>query len=150
MPEAFRAHILRNHTQRTKRHTLLRLVDRMEIDNNPYLGYKYHISIHRNGLLEYWNNTDHKDKTVAIIKGDDAAYIIDPIATELFCYDSDDHGKPIIDGHHWKLTFYKRDKCIDTIEGWSNEDIWRHGEFKDLIEFAERFVPFDLGSRYMD
>lgn len=93
VPEAFRNHILSNHSQRVKRHTLLRLVDRLEIENNPYLGYKYHVVIHRNGLIEYWNNTDHKEKTVSAIKGDDAAYIIDPIMTELFCYDSDIMGK---------------------------------------------------------
>ena len=25
--------------------------------------------------------------------------------SELFCYDSDNHGKALIDGYHWKLTF---------------------------------------------
>ena len=149
VPDVFRRHILSNHSHRSKRHTLLRLVDRLEIENNPYLGYKYHVVIHRNGLIEYWNNTDHKDKTVAIIKRDDAAYIIDPITTELFCYDSDNHGETIIDGYHWKLTFFKHDICIETVEGRSNEDPWRYGELKDVIEFAERYVPFDLGSRYM-
>lgn len=149
VPDAFRSHILSNHSQRAKRHTLLRLVDRLEIENNPYLGYKYHVVIHRNGLIEYWNNTDHKDKTVTAIKRDDAAYIIDPIMTELFCYDSDNHGETIIDGYHWKITFFKHDICIETVEGRSNEDPWRHGEFKSVIEFAERFVPFDLGSNYM-
>lgn len=150
VPDAFRSHILSNHSQRAKRHTLLRLVDRLEIDSNPYLGYKYHFVIHRNGLIEYWNNTDHREKIVTAIKRDDAAYIIDPIMTELFCYDSDNHGEPIIDGYHWKITFYKQDVRIDSVEGRSHEDPWRYGEFKSVIEFAERFIPFDLGSHYMN
>jgi len=150
VPDEFRSHILRNHSPRSKRHTLLRLVNRLEIENNPYLGYKFHAIIHRNGLIEYWNNTDHKDKTVTTIARDDAAYIIDPITTELFCYDSDEHGETIIDGYHWKLSFYKNDICIDTVEGRSKEDPWRYCEFKSVVEFAERFIPFNLGSQYMN
>ena len=139
-----------NRSRRLKRHTLLRLVDRLEIENNPYLGYKFYVVIHRSGLIEYWNNTDHKDKIVTTIARDDAAYIIDPITTELFCYDSDEHGETIIDGYNWKLTFYKNDICIDTVEGRSKEDPWRYSEFKSVVEFAERFIPFDLGSQYMN
>lgn len=149
VPDKFRTHILENHAQRSKRHMLLRLIDKLEIVNNPYLGYEFHINIYKNGVIEYWNNTDHKDKTVTIINRDEAAYIIDPVASELFCYDSDNHGEATIDGYYWKLGFYKHDKCIDIIEGQTDEDNRRHGEFEKLIKFAERFVPFDLGSRFM-
>jgi len=149
LPKEFREHILQNHSARAKRHTLLQLVDRLEIENNPYLGLKFCAVIYRNGMIQYWNNTDCKDQRMVCIKADDAAYIIDPIMTELFCYDSDNHGVPIIDGYHWKLTFSKKDKLIDTIEGWPNEDIWRYNEFKDCLEFIERCIPFSLGCQYM-
>lgn len=84
------------------------------------------------------------------IKPEDTSYIIDPITTELFCYDSDNHGGPIIDGYHWKIVFYIGDEIVKEVEGWPREDKWRYGEIKRIIEFAERYVPKDLGSKYMN
>ena len=150
VPEAFREHILNNYNQRMKRHTLLRLVDRVEIHNNPYLGYQYDVSIEKSGVIRYQNNTDCKDGAVLLIKADDAEYIIDPIMTELFCYDTDDHGRAIIDGYHWEIMFYRKEELIDKVEGWPNEDTWRYGRFKSIIEFAERYIPKDLGSGQMN
>ncbi len=94
--------------------------------------------------------TDCVDGAVMYVKPEDAQYIIDPIMSEIFCYDADEHGMAIMDGYHWKLIFYKKDEVIDEIEGWPNEDPWRYGEVKDIIEFAERFISQDLGSRYMN
>jgi len=129
---------------------LLTLVDRVEIENDPCSDYEYRVQIHRNGRIEYKNNTDNKDEATIFIKSDKAAYIIDPIMTELFCYDSDNHGAPAIDGYHWKLSFYKRDRFIDVIEGGSNEDRWRYDEVKRILAFAQRYIPFDLGGRHMN
>ena len=39
---------------------------------------------------------------------------------------------------------------IDEIEGWPGEDEWRYSQIKDIIEFSERYIPQDLGSRYMN
>ena len=40
----------------------------------------------------------------------------------MFCYDSDNHGKALIDGYHWKLTFMQNERIIDIIEGINGED----------------------------
>ena len=52
-------------------------------------------------------------------------------------------------GYHWMLTFFRGETVIDTIEGRNGEDPWRYKEFKSIIDFAERFIPKDLGSKYM-
>lgn len=69
--------------------------------------------------------------------------------TELFCYDADEHGQAMIDGYHWEILFYRKEELIDRVEGWPNEDKWRYGRFKGIVEFAERYIPKDLGSRQM-
>lgn len=150
VPAEFREHILKNYDERIAKHKLLAEVDKVEIYNNPYLGYRYYVKICRNGQVFYRNNTDCKDDALIIIKPDDAAYIIDPIMTELFCYDSDNHGKMYIDSYHWKLSFYKDDDMVKTIEGETDEDPWRFNKIKEIIEFAERFIPKDLGYKYME
>lgn len=150
VPEEFRAHILENYESRMKRHTLLGLVDSVEIQNNPYLGYKYDVRIEKNGVIRYKNNIDCTEGAVLYIKPEDAQYIIEPIMAELFCYDTDEHGTAMIDGYHWKLIFYKKGEVIDEIEGWPNEDCWRYDQIKDIVEFAERFIPKDLGFGQMN
>ena len=150
VPQEFRQHILKNYNYRMKRHVLLRLVDCVELENNTYPGYQYKVSINKDGIIKYQNNTDCKDETYLSIKPDDAAYIINPIMSELFCYDADEHGKPVIDGYHWKLTFYRKGQLVDEIEGWPGEDKWRHGRIKGIVVFAERYIPKNLGSNYMD
>lgn len=35
-------------------------------------------------------------------------------------------------------------------QGWPGEDTWRYGRIKGIIEFAERYIPKDLGSQFMD
>lgn len=150
VPKEFREHILENYNARMKRHAQLRLVDCVEIYNNPYVGYRYNVRIYRNGVIKYQNNTDCSDGAVLYIKPEDTQYIIDPIMTEIFCYDADEHGTAMMDGYHWKLTFYKNSEVIDEIEGWPNEDRWRYGEVKGIIEFAERYIPKDLGSAQMN
>lgn len=69
--------------------------------------------------------------------------------TELFCYDSDNHGKTAIDGHYWKFDFYKNGEIVDTIEGRTNEDNWRFNQVKSILQFAERFIPKALGTSQM-
>lgn len=151
VPTEFRTHILENFDVRMDRHALLDLVDSIEIQNNPYLGYRYNTRIFQSGVINYQNIEDCKDGAMMYIKPEDAQYIINPITTELFCYDADNHGAAIIDGYHWKIVFYDKDgNVIDEIEGWPDEDIWRYRQIKRIIEFAERFIPQELGSKYMD
>ena len=150
VPVGFREHILKNYDERTERHRLLSKVDKVEIYNNPYLGYQYYVKICKNGHIFYRNNTDCVDDAFMLINPEDAAYIIEPMMTELFCYDSDEHGKHCIDGHYWKLIFYKGDTIVKTIEGITNEDPWRFNQMKNIIEFAERYIPKDLGYKHME
>lgn len=84
------------------------------------------------------------------IKPENAKYIIDPITAELFCYDVDGPGAPIIDGYHWKIIFYKKDEVVDEVEGWPGEDRWRYSQMKKIFVFSERYIPQDLGSKYMN
>lgn len=150
VPAEFRTHILENYEARMGRHKLLTLVDRVELQNNPYLGYRYDARIDRSGVIRYQNNTDCTDGAVLYIKPEEAQYIIDPIMTELFCYDVDNHGEQIMDGYHWKVIFYKKDEVIDEIEGWPGEDRWRYDTIKAIIEFVERRISKDLGSQKMN
>ena len=149
VPEEFRNHVLKNFEKRMKRHALLSMIDRVEIHNNPYLGYQYNASIEKSGIIRYRNNTDCKDGAVLFIKPDEAEYIIDPIMTELFCYDTDERGGAIIDGYHWAIAFYRKNELVDKVEGRPNEDKWRYCHFKRIIEFAERYIQKDLGSEQM-
>ena len=150
VPEEFRDHIMANYEARNTRHLLLNSVDQVMIRNNPYLGYTYEVAINRNGIIKYRNNTECKDGKLFNIKPDDAAYIIDPIMSEFFCYDVDNHGEALIDGYHWKLAFYKKDKLIEKTDGWPNEDLWRYREIKSIIRFAERFISENLGADLMN
>lgn len=149
VPKEFREHILKNYFARKKRHMQLKVVNRIVIQNNPYFGYRFIVSINKNGLVTYQNNLDCNDVIAAHILAGNAGYIIDPIMSELFCYDSDEHGSPTIDGYHWKITFYRDSDIIDEKEGWEDEDSWRYGMFKRNIEFIERYIPHSLGSEYM-
>ena len=49
-----------------------------------------------------------------------------------------------------KLKFYRKGELIDEIEGWPSEDKWRYGRLKEILEFAERYIPKDLGSEQMN
>ncbi|MBR6382538.1 MAG: hypothetical protein IKS56_00955 [Lachnospiraceae bacterium] len=150
VPEEFRNHILENFEPRMKRHALLHVIDRVEIHNNPYLGYMFDVSVKKTGMIQYHNNTDCKDGAVIFLKPEDGAYIINPIMTELFCYDSDNHGRTIIDGHCWNIKFYRKDELIERIEGHTGEDVWRFNEFKRVLKFIEREISNDLGTNYME
>ncbi|MBQ0058811.1 MAG: hypothetical protein KBS83_02450 [Lachnospiraceae bacterium] len=149
VPEEFRSHILANFSARIERHTLLRLVDCVEIQNNPYLGYCFNIFISKKGVFKYQNNTDCRDDVAMSISHDSVKYFIENNLSELFCYDSGNHGQAILDGYHWKIIFYKADKIINVIEGWPGEDPQRYREFRRIIEFLERYVPRNLGLEYM-
>lgn len=145
VPKEFREHLLNNFEPRMKRHEMLGLVDSVEIQNNPYLGFCCTMRIYRNGVVKYQNNTDCPDETVLYIKPEDADYIIDPIMTELLCYDADEHGTAMVDGYHWKLFFYEKDEIVEEIEGWPGEDCWRYGEMKRVMGFVEQCVGRDMG-----
>ena len=149
VPTEFREHILSNYSSRMKRHMLLRIVNRVEIQSNQYVGFKYNICIHKNGVIKYQNNIDCIDCIDIDVTSENTEYFIDPIMSELFCYDSDNHGTPKIDGYHWKIAFFKNMKLVDEKEGWEGEDQWRYSEFKKIIAFLERYIKKSLGSEYM-
>lgn len=150
VPEEFRGHILQNYAARMKRHEQLELVDSVEIRNNPCFGYRYCVRIYRDGVIAYQNAEDCVDGAVMYSKPEDAQYIIHPMMEELFCYDADEHGTAGIDGYHWKIIFYEKDKVVEEMEGWPGENRWRYDEVRKIIEFAERFVGRELGAAEMD
>lgn len=150
VPKDFRQHLLKNYERRMGLHTLLHRIDSVEIHNNPYLGFIYDVRICRNGVVKYKNNVDCADGAVMFIQPKDAQYIITSIMSELFCYDTDEHGSAMIDGYHWKLSFYIGDNAVKEIEGFPNEDKWRYNEAKNVIEFAERYVKRELGTNQMN
>lgn len=149
VPAEFRKRIMSNYESRRKRHMLLRMVNRLEIYNEAAYDKRYRVCIHRNGLIEYRDLFQSNDDILFRINKETAGHIINPAASELFCYDSDNHGKALIDGYHWKLTFMQNERIIDIIEGTNGEDNRRYNQIKSVIEFAERFIPYDLGSAYM-
>lgn len=149
VPDEFRNHILSNYSSRMKKHIQLKAVDCIEIFNKPCLNFIFNCRICKDGTIVYRNSADCKNEITLHIKSDDARYIIDPILTELFCYDSGKHGEETVDGYHWEITFYNNSSVADEIEGWSNEDEWRHNEIKKVLEFCERLIQRDFGLRYM-
>ena len=50
------------------------------------------MSIERTGIIRYKNNTDCRDGALLYKNPEYAQYIINPMMSELFCYDSDNHG----------------------------------------------------------
>jgi len=150
VPEGFRNHILQNFTERQKKHITLRLVDCIEVHNEPSPGYIYNIRIYKNGVIEYTDANECKDGAMMYIKPDDAAYIIDPITTELFCYDTSNHGKIYVDGYFWSITFYRKDTIVAKVDGRPDEDVWRYEEIKRIIEFIERYIPRTMGAEQMN
>ncbi len=149
VPEEFRTQILNNYDQRMRKHALLRLVDRIEIHNNPYLGFQFHVSITKNGIVRYENNLEDNSLALLKIKPDDARYIIDPITAELFCYDTDEHGTAMIDGYHWEIHFFRNNDLISKVEGWLDEDEWKYKQIRKIVGFAERIISKNLGKCYM-
>ena len=85
-----------------------------------------------------------------LINRDDAELIIDPIMADLFCYDYDECGSPVIDGYHWKIVFFRDEKVIDQKEGWDGEDNLRYERFKRIIRFVEDRISKKLGLNYME
>ena len=150
IPGFFRNHILENYESRKQVHSLLQAVDKIIIKNNPYLGYQYEVGISKKGLIEYQNNTDCTEKAILMIDPSDASWIINPIMVDLFCYDDKDgHGQPMIDGYHWEIDFFINGILQKHVEGWPGENAWRQKEIGRIIHFAERYIPKDLGGKYM-
>ena len=149
VPPSFREHILSNYTNRKKRHMALKMIDRVVVKNNPYLGYQYEVDLSKNGIVIYKNSTDCFDGAFLYIGSKDAEYLIEPAMAELFCYDEDDHGQPVIDGCHWEIEFYRKGERIKRIEGWLGESEWRHQQIKKVIALLERSIHKECGAQYM-
>ncbi len=150
IPEEFRCHILQNYTKRMKCHVLLKMINLIEINNNPCLEHSYSIKIYKKGNYEYLNNTDCIQTVIGKISKENAQYIIDPIMTDLFCYDTDNHGSYVKNGYHWQIRFFKNDELIYETDGWNNEDEWRYIEFRKILNFIERYIPQKLSTDYID
>ena len=148
VPEEFRSHILTHYNHRMKRHTLLQLIDQVDIHNNPDSEHMYDIRINKSGSI-ITKGIKQSEETIAI-DADEAKTIINPIMAGIFCYDSDNHGVEMIDGYHWALTFYKKGEVIDKFEGYPCEDIWRYDQFKMIINYTESKIHKDLGSGCMN
>ncbi|MCD8010530.1 MAG: hypothetical protein LUF34_07055 [Lachnospiraceae bacterium] len=150
IPEEFRCFIIQNYSKRMERHALLKTISLVEIENNSEPGYSYSVKINRNGIYEYKNNTGCKKNVMGKISAENAQYIIDPIMSDFFCYDSDNHGSCGIDGYHWQIKFFKNKEFVYETEGWINEDRWRYKKFVGILEYIEKFIPHELGTNYMD
>ncbi len=148
VPEEFRTHILDNFYSRMKRHMMLQLVDSVQIISAPYLDYFYDARIYRTGLAKYKNNT-LDDETLLTVDSKKVQRFIDEGLNDLFCYDLDNHGKAMVDGYHWQIIFYQKDKVISVIEGWPSEDSWRYNEISSVISWVEKITLKDMGSNYM-
>lgn len=150
VPAEFRNHILENFNTRMKRHALFNQITRVRVETSHDDIYSYVVDIYKNGVIRYEDLLNHHNSETFTIKPEDAYYIINPIMKDLFCYDADDHGQKSDKGYHWKLTFFKYKDVADTIEGWPDEDIWRYRRLRNILKFAERFIPKDLGTKYMN
>ena len=149
VPEDFRNHILENFNPRMKRHALLKLVDSVKIHNNPYVGMMYDVYINKTGKIIYKSTFDYGIEEVFSIRREEAEFIIVPGMEDLFCYDMDGHGFPMIDSYNWALSFYRKGELVDKIEGWPDEDMWRYKCFKGVVKFIERRIGRSLGSGLM-
>lgn len=146
LPLEFRSHILENYQARKQLHLRLRLINRLVIRYNPIPGHHYELWINRNGGVDYKNSIDCINPVVYILRSKDASWIINPIMSSLFCYDTDNHGTPVIDGYHWEIEFYNAKGLEKVVEGWPGEDPWRQSEIIDALKFIERFIPQSLGT----
>ncbi len=90
------------------------------------------------------------DGTFMFIKPDDARYTIDPVMSQLFCYDEPEYGQPVIDGYHWEIEFHSKKGLLETFEGWPGENNWRRDQFIGIVRFAERYIPQNLGGELMN
>ena len=146
VPEPFREHILNNFEDRMKAHALLRATDSVKIECLPIPERSYAVYIEKTGRITYQDGKECSEGAVQLIDPKDAEYIFTPVMEELFCYDTDEHGRPCADGYHWKLTFFREGTVIKEIEGWPGEDPWRYGTAVRILKFTERYAGIDLGT----
>ena len=149
VPKEFRNYILEHYHERKRSHLELRLTDHIVV-RNYHLGCIYEIRVFKNGEIVYTNNRDGIIPDIFYLEKNDARYIIDPIMSELYCYDEDEHGHSMIDGYHWEIEFYSKKGLMKKIEGRPGESDWRKNEAKGIIKFIERMTQREMGSEYMD
>lgn len=124
--------------------------DKLQIENNPYLGYRYKAIICRNGVIKHSNNTDCVDGVMKFVNRQITEQIIECVIVKIFSNHFDNCGKPVVDGNHWKLTLYKSDEVIQAVECWSTEDWLLNNTIKCIFECIEKCVLCDLGSAYIE
>lgn len=150
LPKEFRDHILQNYQARKESHLLLQQIDRIEICCYLFLGYRYKFSVSVKGVVEYESNTVNEGKAVLLINSSDAEWLIHSIMTDLFCYDDgNDNGQAMIDGYFWGIDFFIGNEHKKSVTGWPGESPWRWREIRQIIHFAERIIPKDLGGKYL-
>ena len=122
----------------------------MRIKNESRLGGWFEVQIFRSGNVIYKNHINYPGFMCISVSPDKAAYIINPIMGQLFCYDEDNHGKPMIDAYHWEIEFYTKKGLSHKTEGWPGENAWRRHEFAMILKFAERYISQSLGSEFLE
>lgn len=150
IPEEFKEYILKHHKERKKRHLLSKCTDHVKIKNEPRFDHRFEAQIFRNGNVIYKNNLIYPGFMCISIPRDDAAFIINPIMEQLFCYDEENHGSPMIDAYHWEIEFYTKKGLSHKTEGWPGENAWRKQEFAMILKFAERYIAQSLGSEFLE
>ena len=150
IPQKFREYILKHHKERKKRHLLFKCTDHVKIKHEPGFDGWYEAQIFRSGNVIYKNHINSPGFMCISILPDDAAYIINPVMEQLFCYDEDNHGSPMIDAYHWEIEFYTKKGLSHKTEGWPGENTWRRQEFAMILKFAERYIYQSLGSEFLE
>lgn len=148
IPEEFREYIFKHHEERKKRHLLFKCTDHVKIKNEPRFDRRFEIQIFRNGNVIYKNHLNAPGFMCISIPSDDAAFVINPVMEQLFCYDEENHGSPMIDAYHWEMEFYTKKGLSHKTEGWPGENEWRRQEFARILQFAERCIHQSLGSEF--
>lgn len=149
IPKDFREYILSNYKTRKRNHLMLRLTRRIVIRNNPGNGHLYELKLDKDGSVCFKDNGNTLSGVVMNISPEDAAWIINPVLSELYCYDEDEHGTPSPDGYSWSISFYNKKGLTKTIDGYPGESEWRHSQIVAVLDFIERFIPYEIGSSYL-
>ena len=127
----------------------LRGIDSVILYNNPYVGFSFEAKINRKGMVEYKNIEDCKEGAIMMISKARAEYIIDMVLSEIFFNDEKEHGMAMVDGYHWHVLFLRDKQTVCRFEGWPGENPRRHSYIKRVMEYTERVIRRDMGSKYM-
>ncbi len=149
VPTEFRNHILENNESRMQRHLTLRLVDKIKITVIPRDFLFFHAYISRTGKVTGADDPLCTLSEIILKQQENTENKIEALTTELFCYDTGEHGKPARGGYKWELTFNIKGQRCETIKGHPGEDPWRYQAFMKILRYAEDHLQKSLGSDLM-